>query len=65
MTFYERYEALCRVRGIDRVHKALLKSWARPALTSRTWKKGHKANVEIVRTQRICTKRLRYLLGAP
>ena len=49
MTFYERYEALCRVRGIDPCSQSTAEKLGTTRSNVSYWKKGTKPNVEIVR----------------
>lgn len=64
MTFYERYEALCRVRGIDPCSQSTAERMGTTRSNISYWKKGTKPNVEIVRNaaDMLCTS-ADYLLG--
>ena len=50
MTFYERYEALCRVRGIEPCSQSTAEKLGTTRSNISYWKKGTKPNVEIVRS---------------
>ena len=64
MTFYERYEALCRVRGIDPCSQSTAEKLGTTRSNVSYWKKGTKPNVEIVRNAaNLLQTSADYLLG--
>lgn len=64
MTFYERYEALCRVRGIDPCSQSTVEKLGTTRSNVSYCKKGTKPNVEIVRNAaNLLQTSADYLLG--
>ena len=64
MTFYERYEALCRVCGIDPCSQSTVEKLGTTRSNVSYWKKGTKPNVEIVRNAaNLLQTSADYLLG--
>lgn len=64
MTFYERYEALCRVRGIDPCSQSTAEKLGTTRSNVSYWKKVQSRMSKSCATQRICSKRLRIICWA-